>query len=141
MMVGVCATTGLCVSLFILAGVSLVSSLTDKVQQKELEENVKKLQKEAARMKAENMLDSVYLPQILSDIEHIMDISTSILDGPMKTVLPPLLEFMEDLKGVIKKLKKFMHKEHEKKAAEIKDHEEKLRKLMERITVQHKDEL
>lgn len=73
---------------------------------------------------------------------HLMDILSETLNTTMGD-FPPVLDLMNDLKTFLKATKKYIDKYLETTAGEIKDYEEKLNVVMERLThlEKHKDEL
>lgn len=73
---------------------------------------------------------------------HLMDILSETLNTTMGD-FPLVLDLMDDLKTFLKATKKYIDKYLETTAGEIKDYEEKLNVVMERLThlEKHKDEL
>lgn len=96
-------------------------------------------------LQAENKLDIIYIPEILEAAPKMMDSLLELLKTDLAPVLnfPPMLDAIDDIKTFLKELKKFIDKYLETTAAEIKDYEEKLSVVMERLIhlEEHKDEL
>ncbi|KAM4537461.1 uncharacterized protein PAE49_021776 [Odontesthes bonariensis] len=126
--VGLSRTKGLFMIFTLLNLACAVSSLIDEDQQKELKENIQKLQLEAVRKRADNMLDSIFISDLMEEAVHLMDYSTETLKRAIPD-FPPVLSLMGDLKTFLEACKVYTDKELEKKAAKLKDNEEKLKQV------------
>lgn len=87
-------------------------------------------------LQAENKIDRTYIPELLDDMPHIMKSLSEVLRKNFAPVLnfPPLLEIIDDLKTFLEAFSEYIGKYLETTSAEIKDYEEKLSGVMERIT-------
>lgn len=80
----------------------------------------------------DHKLNRAFIAEIFDDITLLMDPLTEIINKTMKD-FTPMLDFIDELKPFLKTSKKYLDEYSETEAAEIKDYEEKLSGVMERI--------
>ncbi|CAG5929360.1 unnamed protein product [Menidia menidia] len=104
------------------------SSLIDDDQLEELQKNIKKLQKEVASRRADIMVDSIFISDVMEEVVHLMDLLTEVVKRTLPDV-PPMLTFMGNLKAFLEECKVYIIKDIFKKAGKLDDHEKKLQHL------------
>ncbi|MEQ2280582.1 hypothetical protein AMECASPLE_021418 [Ameca splendens] len=108
------------------------SSLIDKKDLVEIKENIQKLQHDAERRKAGNMVDHASIAELMEDAPKLIDLLRKLIKKVVPEFLPfheAFYVFHEDIKGALGEIHVYMNKESAKEIGKIKDYEDKLTQL------------
>ncbi|MED6236736.1 hypothetical protein ATANTOWER_013476, partial [Ataeniobius toweri] len=98
----------------------------------EIKENIQKLQHDAERRKAGNMVDHAFIAELMEDAPKLIDLLRKLIKKVVPEFLPfheAFYVFHEDIKGALGEIHVYMNKESEKEIGKIKDYEDKLTQL------------